>query len=445
MKMRSKKLRLFAVVLSLVTLFCSIPGVSAYAVERELTVDELIEAQKQAVEANEILMQYFFADGWVLEYPDYFGGCYIDDNILHVTLVEPTTEEYKTLDTILSDYKNVIVFEYRSYSQASLQDYADSTAAELKKQGIEVTHWYVEVETGNIIIGVVSNDIDSADKKVAEIKSRSFRSSTPQIVIEEGEYTSPASDPVIGGSKIQIETSSRSAGTCGYYDGSSAMVTCGHGRTATGSAVKLNSSQIGTVVDVQYTNGQAGDYSIIELTREDLLSHKIGDSSDGLITITSGTYLSPAVGTYVTKYGYKTGYSYGTVTATNVSLRPATDMTITGMTRVSITSGDGSEGGDSGGPYLAGNAFCGVHHGHLTSDKTTVFFTPYSLILQGGFTAIGNHDCTRWTDTSPSTHSSYCSVCDEIIYEAHAEHWNDFYGKCIRCGRTDPIAVEMSQ
>ncbi len=314
MKLRSPKIRLFAVVLSMVMLFCSIPGVSANAAEREFAVDELIAVQKQAVEANEILMQYFFAEGWVLEYPDYFGGCYIDDNILHIILVEPTTEELKILDAILSDYENAIIFEYGSYSQASLQDYADSTAAELKEQGLRVTHWYVEVETGNVIIGVVSNDIDSANVKVAEIQNYTFRSSTPKIVIEEGEYTTTASDPVIGGSTIVIRTSSRSAGTCGYYDGSSAMVTCGHGNTATGSAVRLNGSQIGTVVDVQYTDEQAGDYSIIELTSEELLSHKIGDSSDGLITITGGTYLSPAVGTYVTKYGYKTGYSYGTVT-----------------------------------------------------------------------------------------------------------------------------------
>ena len=218
MKLRSKKNRLFAVILSMVTLFCSIPGVSTNAAEQELAVDELIAAQKQAVEANEILMQYFFAEGWVLEYPDYFGGCYIEDNILHIILVEPTTEELKNLDAILSDYENAIIFEYGSCSQASIQDYADSTAAELKELGLRVTHWYVEVETGNVIIGVVSNDIDSANVKVAEIQNYTFRSSTPKIVIEEGEYTSAATDPVIGGSAIVIGTSSRSAGTCGYYD-----------------------------------------------------------------------------------------------------------------------------------------------------------------------------------------------------------------------------------
>lgn len=213
MKLRSPKIRLFAVILSMVMLFCSMPGVNANAAERELAVDELISAQKQAVEANEVLMQYFFAEGWVLEYPDYFGGCYIEDNVLHIILVDPTTEELEELDEILSDYENAISFESGSYSQASIQDYADSTAAELKKQGLEVTHWYVEIETGDIIIGVVNSDIDTANVKIAEIQSYTLRSSTPKIVIEEGEYTSTTSDPVIGGSTIAIGTSTRSAGT----------------------------------------------------------------------------------------------------------------------------------------------------------------------------------------------------------------------------------------
>lgn len=213
MKLRHKKIRIFAVVLSMMMLFCSIPGVSADTVERGPEVDELIAAQKQAVEANEILMQYFFAEGWVLEYPDYFGGCYIDDNILHVILVEPTDEEFKILSTLLSDHQNAVVFEYGNCSQASLQDYADSTVAELKEQGLGVTHWYVEVETGDIIIGVVSDDIDSAAVMVSEIQKYTFRSSAPKIVIEEGEYTSAASDPVIGGNTIVVGASSRSAGT----------------------------------------------------------------------------------------------------------------------------------------------------------------------------------------------------------------------------------------
>lgn len=79
----------------------------------------------------------------------------------------------------------------------------------------------MEIETGDIIIGVVNSDIDTANVKIAEIQSYTLRSSTPKIVIEEGEYTSTTSDPVIGGSTITIGNSARSTGTCGYFDESS--------------------------------------------------------------------------------------------------------------------------------------------------------------------------------------------------------------------------------
>ncbi len=171
------------------------------------------------------------------------------------------------------------------------------------------------------------------------------------------------------------------------------------------------------------------------------MSHKIGNSSDAIITINNGTYLAPAVGTYVTKYGCITGYSYGTVTATNAVITSNIGTTIFGMTIASISSGAGSIPGDSGGPYLAANAFCGVHHGHLSSDNSTVIFTPYSLILQGGFSAIGEHICARWTDIGPANHSGYCTICNETIYEVHSKYWDNFYGECTRCGRRDLIMV----
>lgn len=177
----------------MVILCCSIPGVSASSAAREeVAVAELIAAQKEAVEANEVLMQYFFEEGWVIEYPDYFGGCYIEDNILHIILVEPTTEETRILDALLSDYKDVTAIEYGSYSQASLQDYADNAATELKEQGLGVTHWYVDVETGNVIIGVISDDMGSANAKVAQMQDYVFKNLVPKIVIEEGAYTSAA-------------------------------------------------------------------------------------------------------------------------------------------------------------------------------------------------------------------------------------------------------------
>lgn len=232
----------------------------------------------------------------------------------------------------------------------------------------------------------------------------------------------------------------RSAGTCGKYERNNALVTCGHGNTTVGSSVLFNGNTIGTVVKVQYANNQFGDYSIIKLDNIDP-SHKIGSSNNGYIAISGGTYLSPAVGTYVTKYGFQTGYSYGSVISTNVSITTDSGITVKGMTKVLLSQGGGSIPGDSGGPYLVGDAFCGVHHGHNTSNNNFLYFTPYSVISAGGFTATSMHSCLMWLDVGSTYHSGYCSICKETVYMAHSDHWDSSQGKCTLCGRTDSITL----
>lgn len=57
MKLRQKKLRLLAIMLALVMTFSNIIVVKAADGEDE--VDQMVKAQERAIEANEILMQYF--------------------------------------------------------------------------------------------------------------------------------------------------------------------------------------------------------------------------------------------------------------------------------------------------------------------------------------------------------------------------------------------------
>ncbi len=199
---KQNSLCLLAIMFAILMLICSIPGVSATS--NEPSVDERITAQAEAVEANEALMQYFYEMGWVTEYPDYFSGCYIEENILHIRLVLPTWEEFTALENILSNYKNAIVFEYSDYSQTSIQNYADETALKLIEEGVRVTYWYVEAESDNVIIGVVSDDVYSASTMVNEIQTPS-RGKNPKIVIEEGAYTSATSDATaIAGSTMEM-------------------------------------------------------------------------------------------------------------------------------------------------------------------------------------------------------------------------------------------------
>lgn len=440
MKIKQKMVRILTGILTMILVLSSITFVSA--VDKEEEIDKLIEAQARAVEANEVLMQYFFVEGCGIVYPDYFAGRYIEDNIFHIRLAAPTDEELAGLKNLLSGYEDVVVYEYGDFSRTFLQNYADEIASELKEQGVAVASWGVDDKTGDVNIGVLSEDIHTAKEMIEIAQTYSPRSTSPKIVIEEGGYIMPSSR-LIGGSRIRVGNETRSIGVCGYYNGYPAIVSCGHGEGYINASVKINDFGLGHFVEIQYESGEIGDYSIIKLNDQyaDKVSHKIGDSINGLTTV-DGFMLSPSVGTYVTRYGQVTGYSCGTVTRVDHTVPMTGGETIRGLTEVFISEGEGGLPGDSGGPYLAGTAFCGVHSGSSVSNNNYTFFTPYSVVRSAGFVAITEHDCTQWTNSSVSYHSGYCTMCEETVYEAHSEYWNHLFGRCTRCGRTGQVPFD---
>ena len=87
--------------------------------------------QKEAVEAHNVLMSYFVSRGYVTNYPEWFGGCYIEENKLHIKLVSPSDEEMKNISQILAPFDDVIIYENEEISMSELQAYADKTAKEL--------------------------------------------------------------------------------------------------------------------------------------------------------------------------------------------------------------------------------------------------------------------------------------------------------------------------
>lgn len=201
MNKKQFKFQLLAAYLAVIMLFSAVPSVSA--ADETPTIDELIAGQAQAVAANEVLMQYFLDNGWVFEYPEYFGGCYIADNILHIRLIASENQEINALYSLLGSYQEVVVYEYGQYSQTDLQEYADATAIELREQGCEVTHWYVDSITGNIVIGVMSDDVGLANVLIEEQQTYALGNTAPEIIIEEGAYTTTtATDLVVTGGSI---------------------------------------------------------------------------------------------------------------------------------------------------------------------------------------------------------------------------------------------------
>ena len=156
--------------------------------EYELKVTNLttlFSNQKEAVEANNALVSYFFSKGYVTNYPDWFGGCYIEENKLYIKLVSPSEEEMKNISQILAPFDKVIVYKNAEMSMADLQEYADKTANELIKSGYGVTSWYVDSITGNIIIAVLEKDFEAVTEW---INTASQNDNAPKIVIEVGRY-----------------------------------------------------------------------------------------------------------------------------------------------------------------------------------------------------------------------------------------------------------------
>ena len=141
--------------------------------------------QKEAVEANNYFMSYLFSKGYVTNYPEWFGGCYIEENKLHIRLVSPPEEEMKRISDVLAHFGDVVVYENAERSMTELQAYAEQTADELMKLGYEVTSWYVDSITGNVVIAVLEKDFEAVTAWVEDtLKNESY----PQIVIEKGGY-----------------------------------------------------------------------------------------------------------------------------------------------------------------------------------------------------------------------------------------------------------------
>ncbi len=138
--------------------------------------------QKEAVSAHNYLMSYFVSRGYVTNYPEWFGGCYIEENKLHIKLASPSDEE---ISQILAPFDDVIVYENAEMSMSELQAYADKTAEELMENEYTVTSWYVDSITGNIIISVLEKDFEAVTKW---INTAAENGNAPKIVIEIGEY-----------------------------------------------------------------------------------------------------------------------------------------------------------------------------------------------------------------------------------------------------------------
>lgn len=377
-------------------------------------------------------------------YPDFYSGGYIDENIYHVCFVNCFDDRIGKCLSILDEFGDSVVVEYRKYSFNEMQTFADSVVDKLVSMGCNVHYWAVDVQDNCINIETTEDSFLLAKRKLHLATGKSDIKVDLSIG---GNTVFESSTTLIAGDIIHTTGSNSqyfSLGATGTYNGSAAFLTCAHAVSSNSNVYyDQTSSSIGTITYRQYGNG---DFAIGSLNSNYLPSHKSHCESSTPTMWTGVVNGSLDKGAVLKKYGSSSGTIEVTVESTNGSLMTGSSL-VRRLVRCKVEDGDYSAPGDSGGPYWSeDNKFCGVHSGADYNNYlcTFVYFTPYSTIKAAGFTVYADHTGT-WRDYSTTSHSMYFSLCKKTYYESHAAHYDPVLNKCTKCGRTGNITLSLNE
>ncbi len=418
----------------------------------DLTMEIKCAIEKEASMANSVLTEMVYEDAAKSEediiWPDYFGGTYVDDKgRFHVCLPKTIKgSEVAKIKGVLSDFKKIVVFEYREYSFEAMRGLAELANEQFIEAGCTVYASGVSIANNSLIISVDEQSYDNAwilAEDIAEnlnVNIKIEKSGQPMS------QSSTSGTDVLGGESIYVNLSQGkgyvSLGATGTYNGANAFITSGHGMSTNKSVyLAKNGSKFGTIKYLRFANNMAGDFSIGTLDAGFNPTHKVGTATP---ETWNGVVNLPSDAIKLKKFGASGKLAYAQVVTVGVTLQTVfsngESISIKNMVCAKLTSGS-SLHGDSGGPYWdeKNRLFYGIHSYYDGAGKN-VYITPYSIINNAGFTVFATHNGT-WKDYDTTRHRRYCSLCKAYVYESHANFYNQSLGKCTRCGHTGPIAL----
>lgn len=370
--------------------------------------EKLSAAQKDAVDAYEILFKSFEKDEDNDRiYPQEYAGAHIEDNILHIHIVDLKHQDIGHYQMLLADYLDDIVFVDAKYSLNELLVEAKAAYDNLKTRDIKVIGYCAKQQYNAISVVVESGEkakLSTTSKGVPENRYQKLMRSESEVPVYI-EYSGVPENcfTLQGGTPVKANGKNYTLGICGTYEGAPAVAMCGHGLSGDGERVYYvlpdgtQGTLIGTVLDHQYEYHGVGDFAIVSNSRNVATRALLGnpDLLDDCYTLT-GTCELPSEGTLVVKYGKSAGYAFGRVDGLyDNNLTSGT--VIDGLVKVNMTAGRAMRG-DSGGPIFTGDGkFCGtMSNGMLDNNNGTAtesddygtvayYFSPYMHLVDRGF------------------------------------------------------------
>lgn len=267
-----------------------------------------------------------------IDYPEDYAGAYIDNNdILHINYIENNSNVVK--DSIVDDD---VLYDPVKFNYNTLQEIYKFLSSNMNN--LSINSVFIDEVNNNVNISV---NKDQQDNIIQYLKSNISGFSIDSIVFskeKEFKYTES------GGSTLQNSIGTFTLGYNAYQSSSQkyGFVTCGHA-VSVGSGVKNASGTVlGKASDVSL--GGNLDASFIPYTTQ---SKKTSESLTGY-NIT-GTYTSSNLitGMNITKYGYTSQLTQGTIKATSSTISMGSN-NLSDQVMMQITQ----SGGDSGGPVV---------------------------------------------------------------------------------------------
>ena len=241
-----------------------------------------------------------------------------------------------------------------------------------------VSAWWVDPVTDTVVFALNTPPRDPAESRYVD----DARAMDPSVRVVGGvPAPTPRADPptydLVGGDGIIVGGGLCSIGFVAHtLAGAPRLITAGHCTRAGGQVLGTNNVPIGPVRSSTFNRD--GDWGVVDVGPGWRPTPSVSGENRASLAVT-GTATAP-VGSTVCRSGTTSGWRCGTVKATDVTANydagPVTGLVLTDAC---------SEGGDSGGPFMAGSSAVGLLSGG-TGDCTTAggtsLYQPVDEILR---------------------------------------------------------------
>ena len=354
------------------------------ALYEEVTMDAEIIDSEIELEYESNMQALYLESVMKIEslYNNYFGGCYLKNGELIIKITDIGEEVVSYFEKIVSD---VADYEMCSVSLEELEaiksqiekfvvtnkDAEEDKVRELIEDIVCIAT-YVEENAVCVSIKDYSEEKISLFKElVTDSEHIIFESA--EGYIDEVSYVKPGEKIIImvdgSGKEYSMGFRCKRLKSDGTY--AKGFVTAAHGGPYVGNVVYTSGwQQIGNVLAKSYSNGGSVDAVFVEVTNS---NYDCSNTVYSNGTVLTGGTATLSVGSSVSKYGYATALTSGTIKATNATLTDSS----AGITTYNLYQATySSSSGDSGGVVFdpSSKLVAGIHKGRLVTTSVNAAY-----------------------------------------------------------------------